>query len=73
MEWLSEDVGALRQEICRDNPDVLEHFAINNRPNAEATTFFYAVTKKEDEIMDPFSEQRLAFLLHISSDPGNCW
>ena len=72
-EWLSEDVGALRQEICRDNPDVLEHFAINNRPNAEATTFFYAVTKKEDEIMDPFSEQRLALLLHISSDPGNCW
>ena len=61
VEWLSGDVASVRHEICRDNPDVVEHFTINNRPNAEATTFFYAVTRKEDEIMDPLFRTLLPF------------
>ena len=65
VEWLSEDVWELRQEICKVNADVLDHFTKNNRPNAEATTFFYAVTKKEDEIMAPF--QNNAYLFYVAS------
>ena len=52
VEWLAEDVSGLRGEICRRSPDLLNHFAKNNRANAEANAFFYIVSQKEHEVLD---------------------
>ena len=50
-ERIAFDVERVRIAICDDKKNKYQYFADNARPNPSATTFFYYVSGKEDEML----------------------
>ena len=51
-EWIAEDAKRARDMICSDLPDLLGHFTRANRKSPRSTTFFYALSQKENELLN---------------------